>query len=788
MDQQQPELAAILQDPSSVDVDGASLQLSTLLDEPKVDKLRDIWLRTLSKRKTSVLLDRLYSLGITRASAANMTFEPNLTSFLRKKCVVAAVKCVLERIHRVCNLRNKVANPNPGAPPERVNVRVFIAAYMIVSHPGKVFDDAGAPLEQALHSSAEVAIDQFENICAAIHSHPHRAYNDLPLELTAGFSENLREYFRCFRAWKGVDEVKLATRIKHAVVALHQAYSHLPPDEPVDSPLKQEFATQLIRLREKLLKVVGRDQLDEFDAFNPAPPGVPELIAAGTTNPAIVPLPRADEPGGNTRTTASGLEISQGMIPGRMSNEELAHALLIDPAFRLNDEGTGPGCDHYRAIRETFHRAFWDSLIADITARANAPVTYVRVARVLDEVRLGLCEAPGGVWPLSVDIDTIPERARVGGMAWADCVNIVRAANEAIVITQRDARRQESQALWAQVVRDFEAAEGLEAAQPAAFCRGLEYLLNRVNAIRIDLANARLTLIGPIIAEHGFDYERGKFDDKLAAGTVTLERTQAWVHGVLLYCPAIGHNNDHNNNEGHATRFCTRVITHGVLTLPFQAEPIARDNIPETLLLDLGLLKGLQKHAHFITSGATLLVMSARILGEDNTKPHATEESIAFNAAVHAQIGDVLADVDMSSEPVARQVSHTFTFYYLTHIALTHSLLFACSSPPATSSPAPSPTSSRRASSAPSTSATTRPTPSTPSCKPLTPFSYLPCSLSFTHTQVPARPQPLGADLHCGGGTGLHRRHPRPGDQAHPLHHQGIHSPLFISLSHFAFA
>ena len=62
--------------------------------------------------------------------------------------------------------------------------------------------------------------------------------------------------------------------------------------------------------------------------------------------------------------------------------------------------------------------------------------------------------------------------------------------------------------------------------RPRIFCKALEFLLERVNAMRIDAANARLRLIAPVIKDHGIDYERGKFADKLKDGTFTLERTK----------------------------------------------------------------------------------------------------------------------------------------------------------------------------------------------------------------------------------------------------------------------
>lgn len=70
--------------------------------------------------------------------------------------------------------------------------------------------------------------------------------------------------------------------------------------------------------------------------------------------------------------------------------------------------------------------------------------------------------------------------------------------------------------------------------QPRVFCKALEFLLERVNAIRIDSANAMLRLIAPVIKNHGIDYERGKFADKLKNGTFTLEKTT-----VILLLPSL---------------------------------------------------------------------------------------------------------------------------------------------------------------------------------------------------------------------------------------------------------
>ena len=70
-----------------------------------------------------------------------------------------------------------------------------------------------------------------------------------------------------------------------------------------------------------------------------------------------------------------------------MTNEQLAHELLLDPTFQLDESG---GCSVenpvFHRIRESFHKTFWESLVdklsndnllqpnrADPVLRARAP-------------------------------------------------------------------------------------------------------------------------------------------------------------------------------------------------------------------------------------------------------------------------------------------------------------------------------------------------------------------------------------------------------------------------------
>jgi hypothetical protein len=287
---------------------------------------------------------------------------------------------------------------------------------------------------------------------------------DVPYDITDGFPTMLFEYLKRFNAWKIPDEAKLTCRIKHALIALYQAEEHLPPDEPVDSKLRVEFRTQITRLRGKLQQIAGPDALSEFDALRKSGRSI----------------------------GVSGSSAAYSALPGRLTNEQLAHELLMNLEFQLDDTG---GCSVenpvFHRIRESFHQAFWDSLADDLRL---AQPCYGRVIRVLAEIRDGVSDLvgkPGGDIHQIIDIEHITTQASAGAISWSDYKSLVAAVVIVIQRIQAPKRDDETRQKWKDAGRLLIQADAQAEDQPRALCKSLEFLLDRVNAMRVDAANAR---------------------------------------------------------------------------------------------------------------------------------------------------------------------------------------------------------------------------------------------------------------------------------------------------------
>jgi len=118
---------------------------------------------------------------------------------------------------------------------------------------------------------------------------------------------------------------------------------------------------------------------------------------------------------------------------------------------------------------------------------------FTRVLRVLSEIRDGVSDLAGNRESAAIgdaiDIDLIRGQAEVGAYDWDSCIRLVGTVVGIIQRVQSPKRDAETLANWRQVGTAMQAAEVAD--RPRVMCKALEFLLDRINAMRIDAANAR---------------------------------------------------------------------------------------------------------------------------------------------------------------------------------------------------------------------------------------------------------------------------------------------------------
>lgn len=259
---------------------------------------------------------------------------------------------------------------------------------------------------------------------------------------------------------------------------------------------------------------------------------------------------------------------------------------------------------------------------------------YVRVLRVLSEIRDGICDLAGsreaGSVAETIDLDHIKQQAEAGLYSWKSSTSLIHDILQIVQRVQAPRRDDETKTKWSVVQRSMQ--EAVVDEQPRVLCSALEFLLDRVNAMRIDAANARLRLIAPVIKDHGIDYERGKFQDKLKAGSLTLERTRAWVRLTVRREVGSKAVDRGELEDGKASAFI-HVHAVAMLHLVTEQQTMKADICPETLLFDVHRLSMLQFEFRYQAMAVTVMTTATH---------HIVQQQA--DTAVLADIQALLAD------------------------------------------------------------------------------------------------------------------------------------------------
>ncbi len=115
----------------------------------------------------------------------------------------------------------------------------------------------------------------------------------------------------------------------------------------------------------------------------------------------------------------------------------------------------------------------------------------MRVLRVLTEIRDGVIDLSGScesdAITEAIDTEFIRRQVEGGAYDWVDCKRLVGAVVGIIRRVQAPKRDGETQALWTEVGSNMLGSTD----RPRSLCKALEFLLGRINIMRIDAANAR---------------------------------------------------------------------------------------------------------------------------------------------------------------------------------------------------------------------------------------------------------------------------------------------------------
>ena len=324
--------------------------------------IKHFWDKCRTLYCTSVILQKFLDQNVNSIQLSDTPFE-TIVETLKKEEVISSTKNMLHRVHRMCAYVHgspPTEGPNAIKGIERVNIRVVISAFMIVANPLRVFGQDLDTLAEELKKKATELVECFEFIINEFKwvidsgGYHNQYMSDRNSSATQKFIRILYEYHHRFNAWKIPDEAKLVARIISALSALYNARNTILDGSSENSHLLGEFAVQINRLTGKLIQIGGRDKLKEFEDDMLRNHGI--QITTTVTN------------GNATFETQTHFSTFMASKYTKMSNEMLAHELLLDPTFLLVPDLVSRDLNsQMKQVSTCFRNAFWNQLKVDLS-------------------------------------------------------------------------------------------------------------------------------------------------------------------------------------------------------------------------------------------------------------------------------------------------------------------------------------------------------------------------------------------------------------------------------------
>jgi len=419
-------------------------------------------------------------------------------------------------------------------------------------------------------------------------------------ELTKDFSMLLYNFIRSYVAWKATDNKTLSLKLYDAIIAIFNVQLRAVPGKE-DPQTMAQLQSQMTRMRANLEQLGGIEEIRKVDK-------------------ACRRLEQEFGGGGGSGDDESDEDDDDddvrrdswfNSLCGPMRNERFAHELMYDPAFQLKD-------DIYTIVTDSRKRdALWESLARDLT---QSPPFYPRVISLLKDIRDGISDLTAGTEKdIIIDVDFIKTRVDQGAFySWSESRNLIYSVTQIIQRVQYPSRDEDTSKLFKEVKAMMESCSSGEPEEySTAFCKGLKFLFDRINIMRVDAANARLRLISPIMRDQGVDYERRKFRDKLNAGAFTLAKTERWI-GNSLSRKAFNAPEDVFVDAMLELVICN-CDKHHVDNNDLPPLKLTMRRAPETLLMDVDRLRDYNEEMVHNVSFISSLVRVKHIIGEANS-------------------------------------------------------------------------------------------------------------------------------------------------------------------------
>ncbi|KAI9281226.1 T-complex protein 11-domain-containing protein, partial [Umbelopsis sp. AD052] len=530
---------------------------------------------------------------------------------------------------------------------DKKKARTFLTAFMIVSCPSAILLDIESKQEQSLLQAAKTLLHAFQEWLEAAHT------NKFDSKWYA-FEDCWNSYYALFEAWKSKDVEKLVDNLITHYIELERLWDTLGKDADNASEIRSQLDEQQLQISQKLLKVGGPQAQQKLDtakktielAREEAQKRSQRERADSVLSVPSSPTPRAEKvhqataaESSTSRTSSHSDDLAR--ILGSFSpavgitNEQLAHEVVMNPDFKLEKNGKSELVDQ---VRDIATKAFFDSMREDFANK-----NYQRwIPGLVGDMKQRLLSLAPATSKIHQDVNDTLDLALIAQQINAETYNVDNTVHFVIRTMEK----------LCAPVRDDAVHAISRAGDLADTFRAILELLDQMN---LDLANYRIQALRPYLKEISIEYEREKFSTALMNGKIGLVKTRDWLRTASISLQGIaGQRNPEGIEDVESNIKFTDVYNEALASLLSSSEALLPDSCPETLLLDVERITGYQNEAQAITIVAALLMLTKNFSSADESSRHRT--STPAMKALRDKLFVLLEAKDTTVENLSLQV------------------------------------------------------------------------------------------------------------------------------------
>ncbi|KAI9829086.1 MAG: hypothetical protein M1832_000109 [Thelocarpon impressellum] len=541
---------------------------------------------------------RFAALGLTVERVRGAEFA-DVGELLSREDVLASTAEVLA----LCGLRDGEGGPIE----ERAAVRTFLSAYLVLGHPAQVLSSDGEQ-ERDLTAKSEELLMCFDRLLSRCT--PSNGYVPPPA-LSRALSEAHRTFCAAFAAWKAHDSSTLVQTMIAQYVELDTIWQKIKDDteEFVKAEYRDGIRNNQVLLMVRIKRLAGPDRAKAMmrDAIRgarrgrakrPAGDARPRAAAAEVSGPLDVApaatqaldsrLPDLRAPAHDVRDSrqADGLTRVMSTMP---DNRALVHELAINKDYRI------PAASLLQSEpRRRLCAAVFDGMRRDVQA-GQGDRWIVAMAETIRARLLRLLTPGNSLHTLiseALDPAMIERECAMGSFSYERFFSFMLSILPRLCAPFRDGD-----------------VRRLAADQDGDVIDRLARLLQVIDLLSLDFANYILQQNAARLIGQAAGYEQRRFEEDLASGALTLERTRRWWAGARdkVVAEAGRRDPDGVNHPANAPT-PEKIYLQGLNELAMGTTELDAAGLPETLGLDAERLGRMRADTlRMVTTGAILL-------------------------------------------------------------------------------------------------------------------------------------------------------------------------------------